>query len=106
MQDIHVICELVVVTYDIGPSLSPFVSKVVKIIKEDTSVKHQLCPMGSVIEGRWQDVMKLVDRIMTTFAPDFERIGITLKVDYRRSKKDRIEGKVRSVEEKIEAMEN
>ncbi len=101
MQDIHVICELVVVTYDIGPSLSPFVSRVVKLIKEDRRVEHQLCPMGSVIEGRWEDVMNLVDRIMRTFAPDFERVGITLKVDYRRSKKDRIRGKVQSVEEKM-----
>ena len=104
MQEIHVICELVVVTYDIGPSLSPFVSKVVRMIKDDTSVTHKLCPMGSVIEGEWQDVMRLVDRIMVAFAPDYERIGITLKVDYRRSKKDRIEGKVRSVEEKMKTI--
>ncbi len=105
MQDIHVICELVVVTYDIGPSLSPFVSKVVKMIRDDTSVTHQLCPMGSVIEGDWKDVMRLVDRIMIAFAPDYERIGITLKVDYRRSKRDRIEGKVRSVEEKMNSID-
>ena len=97
----NVICELVVVTYDIGPSLSPFVAEVVKFIKTYKKVKHQLCPMGSVIEGEWKDVITLVDDIMNKFAPDFERIGLTLKVDYRKSKGSRMQGKIQSVEEKI-----
>lgn len=103
MNDFNVICDLVLVTYDIGPSLSPFVAQVVAEIQKDTSVKHQLTPMGSVIEGPWSDVIALVNRVFLKFAPDFERIGLTLKVDYRASKKDRIAGKVKSVEEKISA---
>ena len=98
----HVICDLVVVTYDIGPSLSPFVAKVVKMIREEPRVQHRLCPMGSVLEGEWQDVMALVDRILTTLGPDYERIGLTLKVDWRRSKQNRMEGKVSSVQEKLD----
>ncbi len=83
----NVICELVCVTYDIGPSLSPFVAEVIKLIEEDEKVDHQLTPMGSVLEGEWDDVMALVDRIFKHFADDYERIGITLKTDYRKSKK-------------------
>lgn len=98
----NVICELIVVTYDIGPSLSPFVSKVVKLIKQDEKLEHVLTPMGSVVEGDWDDVLALVDRIFKTFADDFERLGITLKVDYRRSKDNRIKGKIASIEEKIQ----
>ncbi len=64
-------------------------------------MKHLLTPMGSVIEGDWDDIMALVDRIFKTFLSEFERLGITLKIDYRRSKKDRIKGKVASVEEKL-----
>jgi len=101
MSSFNVICDLVMVTYDIGPSLSPFVAKVIKTIQEDTKVKHQLTPMGSVIEGDWKDVMALVDKLFTQFAPDYERLGLTLKVDFRRSKDNRIEGKVKSVEEKL-----
>lgn len=101
MSKFNVICDLVMVTYDIGPSLSPFVAKVIKVIQEDTTVKHQLTPMGSVIEGDWKDVMALVDKLFTLFAPDYERLGLTLKVDFRRSKINRIEGKVKSVEEKL-----
>ncbi|HHE64803.1 MAG: thiamine-binding protein [Candidatus Cloacimonadota bacterium] len=101
MNNQNVICELVMVTYDIGPSLSPFVAKVIKEIKKDTKVKHILTPMGSVLEGQWKDVMSLVDDLFQRFSPDFERIGITMKIDYRRSKQNRIEGKIKSVEEKL-----
>lgn len=97
----NVICDLVFVTYDIGPSLSPFVAKVVKKIKESTKVEHQLTPMGSILEGSWDDVMELVTNLFNEFASDYERLGITLKIDYRRSKTDRIKGKVESVLTKI-----
>ncbi|MFX0094506.1 MAG: MTH1187 family thiamine-binding protein [Candidatus Hodarchaeota archaeon] len=99
--EFNVICELVMVTYDIGPSLSPFVTKVVKLIKEDKKVKHLLTPMGSILEGEWKDVINLLDKLFTTFSPDYERLGITFKVDYRRSKDNRIVGKIKSVEEKL-----
>ncbi len=97
----NVIAELICVTYDIGPSLSPFVAEVLKVIEADQNVEHVLTPMGSVVEGEWADVLALVDRIFRQFAPDFERLGITLKIDYRRSKKDRIRGKIASVREKM-----
>jgi len=101
MNNQNVICELIMVTYDIGPSLSPFVAKVVKEIKKDTKVKHILTPMGSVLEGNWKDVMTLIDNLFQQFAADYERLGITMKIDYRRSKQNRIEGKIKSVEEKL-----
>ncbi|MFX0060880.1 MAG: MTH1187 family thiamine-binding protein [Candidatus Hermodarchaeota archaeon] len=97
----NVICDLVTVTYDIGPSLSPFVTKVVKLLNDDKKVKHLLTPMGSILEGEWQDVLNLLNRIFTTFAPEYERLGITFKVDYRKGKVNRIEGKIKSVEEKL-----
>ena len=101
MKKYNVICDLVMVTYDIGPSLSPFVAQVVAEIKKDSKVMHQLTPMGSILEGDWSDVMNLINNLFLKFAPDFERLGLTLKVDYRAGKVDRIDGKVKSVEEKL-----
>ena len=101
MKKYNVICDLVLVTYDIGPSLSPFVAKVIAEIKQDTKVQHQLTAMGSILEGDWQDVMNLINKLFLKFAPDFERLGLTLKVDYRVNKKERIVGKVQSVEDKL-----
>ena len=97
----NVICELIVVTYDIGPSLSPFVAQVIDVINQNTKVEHLLTPMGSVLEGKYEDVMELIREIFFKFAPDYERLGFTIKIDFRASKQDRIKGKVKSVEEKI-----
>jgi len=101
MSNKNVICELVMVTYDIGPGLSPFVAKVIKEIQKEKQVKHLLTPMGSVLEGHWKDVLALVDKLFQKFSPEYERLGITLKIDYRRSKQNRIAGKIKSVEEKL-----
>jgi len=97
----NVICELVMVTYDIGPSLSPFVARVVKIIRNNPTVTHLLTPMGSILEGEWQDINNLINQIFLELSPDYERIGITVKYDYRRNKTNRMTEKVISVEEKI-----
>ncbi len=101
MENYNVICDIVVVTYDIGPSLSPFVAKVCDIIQADKKVEHMLTPMGSIVEGEFDDVMALVDRVFKAVAPDYERVGITVKMDYRKSKKSRMKGKVASVSEKM-----
>ncbi|MBN1948518.1 MAG: MTH1187 family thiamine-binding protein [Candidatus Cloacimonetes bacterium] len=102
MKKYNVICELVCVTYDIGPSLSPFVARVVELIRQEPRVEHILTPMGSILEGDWNDILNLIDRIFRKFAPEFERLGITLKIDYRRSKKNRIRGKISSVEAELQ----
>jgi uncharacterized protein (TIGR00106 family) len=77
------------------------VAGVCKIIQEDQKVEHMLTPMGSIVEGNFDDVMALIDRIFKAVAPERERIGITVKMDYRRSKKNRMQGKVAAVEEKM-----
>ncbi len=102
----NIICELIVVTYDIGPSLSPFVAQVIDVINQNTKVQHLLTPMGSVLEGQYDDVMELIKEIFYKFAPDYERLGITIKIDFRASKQDRIKGKVKSVQEKMGKIKN
>lgn len=101
MNNQNIICELVVTTYDLGSSLSEFVAEVVKIIRSASGVKHILTPMGTIIEGDWEVVMQLIDRIFKEFADDYERLSIQIKIDYRRSKSNRIEGKIKSVEDKL-----
>ena len=101
IKNYNVICDLVMVTYDIGPSLSPFVTEVIAEIRKDDKVEHLLTPMGSIIEGEWSDVMNLINRLFIKFASDYERLGITLKIDFRAGKDKRISGKIKSVIEKL-----
>ena len=99
----NIICELIVVTYDIGPSLSPFVAQVIEVINADEKVEHLLTPMGSVLEGKYDDVMALIRSIFFKFGEEYERVGITIKIDFRASKQNRIKGKVASVIEKLKS---
>ncbi|MFO7736250.1 MAG: thiamine-binding protein [bacterium] len=90
------------VTYDMGPSLSPFVAEVIKEIRKHNSVRHEMTPMGSILEGSWSDILKLLDHLFLEFAPRYERLGINFKLDFRKSAdRNRIKGKVDSVEKKI-----
>ncbi len=82
-----------------GPSLSPYVARALNVIK-DSGLSYQLGPMGTSIEGEWEDVMHVVDACYRELEQDCDRIYMNIKVD---SKKGRIHGilsKVESVFEK------
>ncbi len=95
-----VIVELSIFPMDKGSSFSPYVSRAVKIIKE-SGLPHKLGPMGTCIEGEWPEVMAVVNRCLEELRKDSRRIYINMKADYREGKGGRLEGKVRSVEEKL-----
>jgi uncharacterized protein (TIGR00106 family) len=83
-----------------GKSLSPYVARVIKIIK-DSGLPHKFGPMGTSIEGEWKEVMAVVDRCFDELRKDCDRVYMTLKADYRKGAADRIEGKIKSVETKL-----
>ncbi len=95
-----VIVEMSIFPLDKGESLSPYVSRAVRIIKE-SGVKFQLGPMGTCLEGEWEEVMAVVNRCFQDLKRDSRRIHVNLKVDYQEGKDNRLEGKVRSVEAKL-----
>jgi len=95
-----VIVELSIFQMDKGSSLSPYVSRAVKIIKE-SGLPHKLGPMGTCIEGEWPEVMAVVNRCLEELRKDSRRIYINMKADYQEWKGGLLEGKVRSVEEKL-----
>jgi len=87
---------------DKGKSLSSYVARVIKIIKE-SGLPHKFGPMGTSMEGEWQEVMGLVERCLDELKKDCDRIYMTLKVDYRKDVAGRLEGKVMSVETKLKS---
>jgi uncharacterized protein (TIGR00106 family) len=82
-----------------GESVSDYVSKAVKIIKE-SGLAFRLGPMGTAMEGEWEEVMGVVNRCFEALRADCHRVYMTLKVDYRKSESGRMEGKVKTVERK------
>lgn len=82
-------------------SLSAYVAGVERILAE-SGLKHELTAMGTIIEGDLDAVLAVVRRMHESpFAQGAVRVSTLIKVDDRRDKPHTIEGKVRSVQEKL-----
>ncbi len=95
-----VLAELSLFPLDQGESLSPYVTRMVRIIKE-SNLSYTLHSMGTCIEGEWEDVMQVVDKCFRDLQQDCGRIYLTLKVDYRRGGSNRLVQKVDSVHRQL-----
>ena len=81
-------------------SVSPYVARAVRIIR-DSGLPYRLGPMSTAVEGEYGEVMAVVEKCFQELRKDSKRIYMTLQMDYREGAANRIEGKVRSVEEKL-----
>jgi uncharacterized protein (TIGR00106 family) len=85
---------------DKGTSVSPYVAKSVRIIRE-SGLPYKLGPMSTAVEGEWDQVMAVVESCFKELRTDCSRIYMTLQMDYREGAVNRIEGKIKSVEAKL-----
>ncbi|RMG59121.1 MAG: thiamine-binding protein, partial [Deltaproteobacteria bacterium] len=65
-----------------GESLSPYVARCTKIIRE-SGVKNELHAMGTILEGEWDEVFGVIRKCFEELRKDCSRISLTIKVDYR-----------------------
>ncbi|HEX2867101.1 MAG TPA: MTH1187 family thiamine-binding protein [Ignavibacteriales bacterium] len=82
---------------DKGESLSSYVAKILNYIDE-SGVKYKLTPMGTILEGEWDDVMGVVTGCFKLMQQDSRRISLNLKVDYRAGETSRMGSKIEKVE--------
>ena len=85
---------------DKGESVSPYVARLVKVIRE-SGLPHKLGPMGTSIEGEFHQVLAVVTRCFEELSKDCDRVYFAIKGDYRKKDEDRITAKVESVEKKL-----
>ncbi len=83
-----------------GESVSKYVSRSLDII-DKSGVEYRLNPMGTVLEGEWDDVLGVVKQCYERMKEDCPRISCVMKVDYRKGHKGRLTGKVASVEKEL-----
>jgi uncharacterized protein (TIGR00106 family) len=95
-----VIIDFAIFPTDKGDSVSAYVSRAVKIIR-DSGLNYTLSAMGTSIEGEWDEVMAVVNSCFEELQKDCNRIYLTLKADYRSATQGRLESKVQSVEQKL-----
>lgn len=83
-----------------GETVSPYVSRVVRIIK-DSGLPHVFGPMGTAIEGEWDQVMEVLTRCHQELEKDCNRIYMSINVDSRKGRENGLQQKIRSVNSKL-----
>ncbi len=95
-----VLLEFSMSPLDKGESVGKYVSRSLNIIDE-SGVDYRLNPMGTVLEGEWDDVMAVVKKCYETMSADCQRITCSIKIDYRKDRKGRLESKIASIEQHL-----
>lgn len=83
-----------------GESVGKYVARSLSII-EASGVAYRLNPMGTVLEGTWDEVFEVVRRCFARMRKDCKRISCVVKVDYRKGHEGRLTSKTASVEKRL-----
>ncbi len=83
-----------------GESVGKYVARSLEIV-DKSGVDYRLNPMGTVLEGDWDEVFGVVKRCFARMRTDCNRISCSIKVDYRKGATGRLHVKVASVEKRL-----
>ena len=95
-----ILLEFSMTPLDKGESVSRYVSRSLDII-DKSGVPYRLGPMGTCLEGEWDQVMAVVKSCLDRMQVDCNRITVSLKMDCRKDGHSRLTAKIKSVEEKL-----
>jgi uncharacterized protein (TIGR00106 family) len=95
-----VLLEFSMSPMDKGESVGAYVARSLDIV-DKSGLEYRLNPMGTVIEGEWDEVFGVVRACYERMRLDCNRISVTIKVDYRKGHKNRLTGKIQSVEKTV-----
>ncbi len=84
---------------DKGESVSDYVKRNLEIIDE-SGLPYKLGPMGTTLEGEYDEVMAVVRRCHERMSEDCGRIACQIKMDWRQGRSGRLESKVATLKEK------
>ncbi len=82
-----------------GESLSGQVKEIIEII-DSSGLSYRLGAMGTTVEGEWDEVMSVVKKCHYKLREKNRRVYLVMTVDDREGAESRLEGKIRSIEEK------
>lgn len=87
------------------PGVSRYVAGCLQILKE-SGLSHQLTPMGTVIEGDLDELLRVVRTMHEApFAAGAVRVSTQIKIDDRRDRPAHtMAGKVASVQKKLDSL--
>ncbi len=92
-----VLAEFSIWPMDKGESVGQYVARCLDLI-DKSGLPYRLGPLGTCVEGEWDEVMGVIRQCYEALAADCNRISCTVKIDYRKGRKDMLSSKVESVE--------
>ncbi len=92
--------EFSIIPIGIGSSLGDRLAEVLEIV-DASGLPYKINPMGTVIEGDWDDTMKLIKKCHKAVMKKGERAVTIISIDDRKGKPNRIDEKVKSIERRI-----
>jgi uncharacterized protein (TIGR00106 family) len=94
-----VLLEFSLYPTDKGASVSEYVARNLEII-DDSGLPYRLGPMGTCLEGEWDEVMDVVRRCYERMNEDCDRIACQIKIDARKGHSGRLASKVDTLKKK------
>lgn len=87
---------------DKGDSVSPFVSRILDMIRS-SGLNYKLTPMSTIVETETlAEALEIIQKAYNLLAPDCHRVYSSITMDIQTNKPiGRMDGKVKSIEEKI-----
>ena len=92
--------EFSIVPLGSGSSISSRIAEVLGLV-DASGLPYRVTPMGTVVEGSWDDIFRLIKRCHRITLQQEERVVTTIRIDDRKGTANRIDAKVRSVEKKL-----
>ncbi len=81
-------------------SVSEDVAKVIDLI-DKSGLPYKLTAMSTIIEGDWDTVMALINKARLMLRKKHDRVYMVLTMDDRKGARNRLTGKVASIEKKL-----
>lgn len=104
MKD-HVVAEIKILPLGTGKGgVSHLIAGCVSLLKNEPDITYQVTPMSTVVEGPLEKILILAAKMHEVpFLKGVDRVVTSINIDDRRDREITMEGKVQSVEEKLES---
>jgi len=83
-----------------GVSVGEYVTRSVDIV-DRSGLPYRLNPMGTVIEGSFDEILALIARCHKAVLEDCKRVSTIIKIDDRKGASKQLEAKVAGVERRL-----
>jgi len=92
--------EVSIIPIGSSSSIGDQIAEVLKIV-DASGLPYKINPMATVVEGEWDEIVKLIKKCHKKVMTSEDRVVTTISIDDRKGKPNRIDEKVKSIERRI-----